>query len=104
MSSRMRMRKKEEKPPPPIGPGSKVVALPFHVKRHVVTRPQGPTGNLFELNFSTTSSKSLPLEVYKNEELMNFTRRLDAQNNRIKKLPRSISALQRLEHIDLSNN
>lgn len=55
-------RKKEEKPPPMAGPGSKVVALPFHVKRHIKSTQWGPT-NRFDLDFNTTSKKKLPEEV-----------------------------------------
>ena len=98
------VRRKDTKPPPPTGPGSKVIALPPEVKRHVLTRPAQGKVNFFVLDFDTNSAKALPPEVYKNEEIMSFATRLNAQNNRIKKLPRAISALQGLREIDLRNN
>lgn len=138
-------RPKDEKPPPPMGPGSRVVALPPAVRRHVMPilsmtpipddkdddnrknnndEETGPgsdngTGNKspvtkrkpvpaavkgYELRFSTTSSKSLPEEFYKNEELQNTARLLDAPNNRIKRVPKEIGDLNALQTIDLHNN
>ena len=97
--------KKKRTAPPPTGPGSKVTSLPPEVKRHVISRSgDGDKISLFELNFNTTSAKELPPEVYKNEEIMTYATRLTAPNNRIKKLPRSISALQGLREVDLRNN
>ena len=93
---------KEEKPPPATGPGSRVVALPDRIKRHLIPRTSGIKG--YELHYSTTSVRALPEELYKNEELMYTVRRLDAPNNRLKRLPETIGDLEGLESIDVQNN
>ena len=65
-------KKKDDKPPPPTGPGSKIIALPGTIRRHIVKRTEGEKG--IDLNFSTTSIKSLPKEIYGNEEVAAFAR------------------------------
>jgi hypothetical protein len=56
------------------------------------------------LKFGTCNYKSLPIEIYNNEELSQFTVRFTAENNRLKRLPKAISALENLEYIDIQNN
>lgn len=58
----------------------------------------------YELRYSTTSSKAIPEEFYKNEELQNVARLLDAPNNRFRKLPAEIGQLSALETINVHNN
>jgi len=68
------------------------------------TRRKAPVVKGYELRYSTTSSKSLPEELYKNEELQNTARLLEAPNNKIKKVPYEIGDLSALQTIDLHNN
>ena len=96
-----RRKKKDEKPPPAIGPGSKIIALPDPLKKHV--KRVGDTKKV-HLKFGTCNYKSLPIEIYNNEELSQFTVRFTAENNRLKRLPKAISALENLEYIDIQNN
>ena len=79
-----RGRKKDEKPIPPTGPGSRVSALPDSIKRFIKPRTEKVVG--LNLMWSTTSVKQLPKEIYENEEVLNFARTYDAENNRIKKV------------------
>ena len=46
-----KLRKKDDKPLPAVGPGSRVVALPDQIKRHVVARQAGSKG--YDLKVST---------------------------------------------------
>ena len=95
-------KKKDDKPPPATGPGSKVKSLPPDIRRHILPRPDGVPG--YDLRWSTTSIKNLPKEVFLNEEITETAKHLEASNNRIKKLPGTISTLKDLEVIDLKNN
>jgi len=99
-------RKKVEKPIPPMGPGSKVIALTPQLRRHITQRTLGRKKNIkaFDVSFNTILMKKLPEEVLKNEELVEHTRRLEAPNNRLKKLPKELGVLTELEHFDVHHN
>lgn len=56
------------------------------------------------LNFSTANMKSLPIEIYDNEELSALVVQFNAENNRLKKLPKSLANLENLEYITVRNN
>ena len=64
-------KKKDEKPPPPTGPGSKIKALPEPLKKQFIKRI-GDTQKV-HLAFGTANFKSLPVEIYNNEELSALT-------------------------------
>ena len=44
------------------------------------------------------------LQICKNEEVMKFTHTLQFENNKLKKLPKNINALQALQLCDVRNN
>ncbi|KAJ8310463.1 hypothetical protein KUTeg_012328 [Tegillarca granosa] len=76
-------RKKDEKPPPATGPGSKIISLPDPVKKYIKPLPDS---KYKFLNFSTSNFKSLPVEIYDNEELSLLAVKFNAENNRLKRL------------------
>lgn len=96
-----RRKKKDEKPPPATGPGSKIVSLPDPVKKYLKKLPDGKK---IHLKFGNGNWKSLPVEIYDNEEISQLAIKFTAENNRLKRLPKSIAALENLEHIDITNN
>lgn len=49
-------------------------------------------------------TQALPEEVYANEEVAMKTYVIHAQNNKLKKLPKSLSELQNLQRVDIQNN
>ena len=102
MSAKKGGKKKDEKPPPPTGPGSKIKALPEPLKKGHIKRI-GETAKV-HLQFGTANMKTLPVEIYNNEELSALTVKFNAENNRLKRLPKSISMLENLEHIEVQNN
>jgi len=56
------------------------------------------------VSFSTILAKKVPEELYKNEELQQFARRLEMQNNKYKKLPAGVGRLGELEYMNLRHN
>lgn len=99
-------RKVDKKPIPPMGPGSKVVALTPQLQCHITLVMDGKKQDRrsVHISFSTILAKKVPQEIYKNEELQLFARRLDMRNNKYKKLPGSIAWLTGLEYVNLRHN
>ena len=97
-------KKKDEKPPPATGPGSKIKALPEPLRKGHIKRLGETATARVHLQFGTANMKSLPVEIYNNEELSALTIKFNAENNRLKRLPKSISALENLESIEIQNN
>jgi len=48
--------------------------------------------------------QTLPEEICANEEVALMTQVIKAQNNKLKKLPRSLAVLQSLQEVDVQNN
>ena len=92
-------KKKEDEVIPAMGPGSKISALAAPLRRFMIRQ-----GKQVIINFSTASMKTLPLEIWQNEEIQQNAIELRAESNRLKKLPKQVSDLEVLETLTVQNN
>lgn len=94
---------KKDKGPTAMGPGSTIAGLNDVLKKLIKIHlaKQGPR---VTLNFASVGFKLLPLEIFKNEEIMTLTTEFLAQFNRLKKLPSEVEVLKNLSRLDFRSN
>ncbi|KAI8764408.1 leucine-rich repeat protein soc-2 [Biomphalaria glabrata] len=88
---------------PQMGPGSKISALIEAVKKNLIITEVKTKRELL-IDFSSCGFTVLPVELCKNEEVIELAVKFLLPFNRLKQLPGNIDALVNLRHIDMKCN
>lgn len=97
------MPPKDDKPPPVMGPGSKIKSLIDALKKHLIIT-EDKKKRVLTIDFTAVGFKTLPVEICKNEEIIELAQVFYMPFNKLKKLPGNIDELRFLRYMDMRSN